>query len=318
MLVSNIYSDVVIALGRCSEIEAFRRLTEAISMLQNKAKWNANLAELDLCVSQGFVTLPRFVGNIIGVLTNGKPNYLTDASWFDYHLNGPGVTDCTPTSYAQIAGVFPTIRDPSEPIYVVAELETASDNNKLIRVFGLDDIGNQIFSANPVTGVMEPGFLVPTIYGFPVVASGVGKIARITRIEKEVTSGRIKLLAVNAAGATAHTLLGHYEPDETDPSYQRLKVPPHSWVRVKFQKKDYVIRSQNDWISLDSSQAIILAVKAVKFRYDDKLDIALQYEIEAARLLSENQRATQPAVVITPQLVNSDQFNQCQTDTLIY
>ena len=305
MLVSYIYHDVLDALGKCNEQDAFRRLTEAIAMLQNKAKWNPNLAELDLCVSQGYVTLPRFVGNVIGVLTNGKPNYLTDASWFDYHLNGPGVVDCTPTSYAQIAGVFPTIRDPSEPVYIVAELETASDNNALIRVFGLDHEGNQIFSANPTTGVMEPGFLVPTIYGFPVVASGIGKIARITRIEKEVTSGRIKLL-------------GHYEPDETDPSYQRLKVPPHSWVRVKFQKKDYIIRSQNDWISLDSSQAIIMAVKAVKFRYDDKIEVARQYEDEAARLLTENQKATQPAVVITPQIVNSDQFNQCQTDTLIY
>lgn len=319
MLVSYIYRDVLDALGKCNEQDAFRRLTEAIAMLQNKAKWNPNLAELDLCVSQGYVTLPRFVGNVIGVLTNGKPNYLTDASWFDYHLNGPGVVDCTPTSYAQIAGVFPTIRDPSEPVYVVAELETASDNNKLIRVFGLDHEGNQIFSANPTTGVMEPGFLVPTIYGFPVVASGVGKIARITRIEKEVTSGRIKLLAVNAAGATAHTLLGHYEPDETDPSYQRLKVPPHSWVRVKFQKKDYVIRSQNDWISLDSAQAVIMAVKAVKFRYDDKIEIARQYEDEAARLLTENQKATQPAVVITPQIINGDTFNICNsTDTLIY
>ena len=143
-------------------------------------------------------------------------------------------------------------------------------------------------------------------------------IARITRIQKAVTSGRVRLLAVNDPDLSAHTLIGYYEPDETDPQYQRLKVPPHSWVRVKFRKKDYTIRSQNDWIALNSSQAVIMAVKSVKFRLEDKIDLAAQYEVEASRLLSEDQKSTQPDVVLSPQIVNSDNFNQCQQDTLIY
>jgi len=318
MLVSDIYPDIIDALGKCSEVTAFKRLTEAIAMLQNKARWNPNLSEIDMCVTQNYVTLPRFVGTVLGVLTNGKPNYLTESSWFDYHLNGPGDQDCVSCNYAQIAGVFPTIRDPSSPVYLVAELETAADNNKMIRVFGLDASGNQIYSPNPATGDMEPGFLVPTVYGYPVRASDVGPISRITRIQKEVTSGRVRLIAVYPSDLSAQTLIGYYEPDETNPAYQRLKVPVHSWVRVKFQKKDYVIRSQNDWISLNSSQAVIMAVKSVNFRYQDKLDVARGYEDEAARLLAEDQKATQPAVVISPQIVNSDQFNQCGTDALIY
>lgn len=317
MLVRDIFSDVIDALGKCNEADAFRRLTEAIAMLQNKAKWNPNLGEINICVSQNFVTLPRFVGNILGVLTNGKPNYLTDASWFDYHLNGPGVQDCISTNYAQIAGTFPTIRDPSTPVFVVCELESASDNNKLIRVFGLDQQGNQIFTPNATTGVMEPGFLVPTVYGFSVPAANVPAVSIITRIEKAVTNGRVKLLAINA-DLSAHTLLGYYEPDETDPMYQRIKVPNSSWVRVKYVKKDAVIRSQSDWISLNSSQAVIMAVKSIKFRLDDKVEIARTYEDEAARLLTEDQKSTQPAVVLTPQIVNSDTFNQEQTDGMFY
>ena len=319
MLVSDIYADVIDALGKCNEATAFKRLTEAIAMLQNKARWNPNLGEIDLCVTQNYVTLPRFVGNILGVLTNGKPNYLTEASWFDYHLNGPGNQDCVTCNYAQIAGVFPTIRDPAHPVYLVTELETAADNNKKLRIFGLDRDGKQVFTPNPETGVLEPGFLVPTVYGYSVRAADVGPIAIIQRIQKEVTAGRVRLIAISPTDLSAQTLIGHYEPDETNPAYQRLKIPVHSWVRVKYQKKDYVIRSQNDWISLDSSQAIIMAVKAVKFRYDDKLDVARGYEDEAARLLAENQKATQPAVVISPQIVNSDQFNTCNgNDALIY
>ncbi len=318
MLVSEIYPDVIEALGKCNEATAFRRLTQAIAMLQNKARWNPNLGELDICVTQSYVTLPRVVGTVLGVLTNGKPNYLTDASWFNYHLNGPGNQDCVGCSYAQVAGTFCTIRDPSAPVYLVAELESAADNNSQLRVFGLDASGKEIYSANPDTGAMEPGFLVPTVYGYSVRNPDISPIARITRVQKVVTSGRIRLLAVNTGGLTPHTLIGHYEPDETDPQYQRLKVPPHSWVRVKYQKKDYTIRSQNDWIALNSSQALVLGVKAVKFRMDDKIDIAAQYEAEASRLLSEDQAAKQAAVVLSPQIVNSDTWNQCQTDQLIY
>lgn len=318
MLVSDIYQDIIEALGKCNEATAFRRLTQAIAMLQNKARWNPNLSEIDVCVTQSYVTLPRVVGTVLGVLTNGKPNYLTDASWFNYHINGPGDQECASCSYAQVAGTFCTIRDPSAPVYLVAELESAADNNASLRVFGTDASGNEIFTANPTTGAQERGFLVPTVFGFPVRNADAPAIARITRIQKAVTSGRVRLLAVNTDDLSAHTLIGYYEPDETEPQYQRLKVPPHSWVRVKFQKKDYTIRSQNDWISLNSSQAIIMAVKSVKFRLDDKIEIAAQYEVEAARLLSEDQAAKQAAVVLSPQIVNSDQFNQCQQETLIY
>jgi hypothetical protein len=82
--------------------------------------------------------------------------------------------------------------------------------------------------------------------------------------------------------------------------------------------KDAAIRSQGDFIFLNSSQAIILAVKAVKFRLDDKLEIASGYEKEAGRLLSEDAAAVQPDVVMAPQIVNSDVFNQSQQDSLIY
>lgn len=318
MLVSEIYDDVIDALGRCNQAVAFRRLTDAITMLQNKAKWNPNLADIDICVTQSYVTLPRIVKTVIGVSTNGKPNYLTDASWFDYHLNGPGVQDCVPCGYAQLAGTFCTIRDPSAPVYLVTELETAADNNSQLRVFGLDVNGNEIYSPNPTTGVQERGFLVPTIYGFSVPPANIPAIARITRIQKDVTNGRVKLIAINPSDLSAHTLIGYYEPDETDPQYQRLKVPPHSWVRVKFRKKDYTIRSLNDWIALGTSQALIMGVKAVKFRLDDKDDVADKYEMAAVRLLTEDQASNQADVVMSPQVVNSDTFNQCQQEGLIY
>lgn len=309
MFVRDIYTRLRQAIGNCDEARVFDYTTDALTMLQNKGRFDAGVADVDLCVCASFVTLPRDVKTVLGVTTNGRPNYLTD-SWASYHLNGAGYQDCVDCDYSQVAGTFCTFRDPSEPVYLVAELESAADNDTPLRVYAETHDGKPVYTPNPETGVMEEGFLVPTVYGYSVRAANVPAITRIYRISKRVTQGRVKLLAVNNDSTLSpHTLIGEYAPSETDPSYQRIKVPVKTWVRVRYQKKDYKIRSLDDWINIDNAQALILAVKAVRFRYEDKWDEAARYEAEATRLLSEEQRSRQPASNILAQVVVSDTWN---------
>lgn len=318
MLVSDIYSDVRDVLGKCSEEQILDYLTQACNMLARKARWNFTTGWIDICVCNNCVTLPRFVKTVLSVNTNGKPTWLRDSDWFS-HINGLGVTDCVSQGYSEVAGTVCTIRDPSEPVYVVAQLESAADNNKFLRVFGFDVSGNKIYTPNPDTGVMEEGFRVPTTFGYQIRADGVPAVKSIYRVEKEVFSGRMKLIAVNTGDLSAHTLLGHYDPDEKYPAYQRIKTRSHTWVRVRYQKADTVLRSVNDWIDVVDKQAILLAVKAVKFRRDDQLEMGAKYENEATRLLTEEQKSLQTASVNTPQVIDSSVWNSaCQTDSMFY
>jgi hypothetical protein len=314
MFVRDIYADAVEVLGKCSEPDVFRRLTDAVRVLANKSRWNPTLGFMDVCTSKrtgvnggACVTLPREVKTVLGVAVGGAPTYLTDAQWYAYHLNGPGVQDCVPCGFSQIAGTFCTIRDPAQSCYVIAKLRSAADNSKRLRVYAFRRDGERIFTPNETTGQMEEGFLVPTIFGYPAIAPDVPPLARIYRIDKEETQDFVELIAVNEA-LQPLTLLGRYEPDETEPAYQRISVPQHAWVRVHYQKKNLEIVSQNDWINLDDRIALLMALKSVKFRLNDRDEEADKFEATAQRLMTENQASLENPGVKKPQIVNSDTF----------
>lgn len=317
MLVSEIYEDARSVLGKCDESFTFRRLTEAVRLLTRKARWDATVTDIDVCVSEGFVTLPADCKTVLGVIVNRAPSYLQD-SWLQYSLSGPGAQDCVYAPYTLVNGFFPTYRDPSSPVLLVAQLESAADNNKMLRVFGYRQDGTEVWTPNPTTGVMEPGQLVPTIFGYAVPATDAPQFARITRVDKEQTDGFIKLLAVNPGSLSAHTTIGYYSPVETSPQYQRLQVQAKSWVRVRYQKKDLTIRSQSDWINLSDPMALMMALKSVKFRYEDKHDEADKYEAMASRLLSEEQKSLQPNTVLAPTIINSDSWANASQSGMFY
>lgn len=313
MYVRDIYDEARAVLGRCDEATIFRRLSDAVRVLANKSRWNSTLTEIDVCTTKYHgggmcVTLPRDCKTVLGVAVNGSPTHLTDASWFNYHLNGPGVQDCVPCQYSQIAGTFCTFRDPSHEVYLVAKLRSASDNNKRLRVYALKKNGEPIYTANPDTGIMEEGFLVPTVFGYSVRAMDVPLLQRIYRIDKEETSDFVELIAVNA-DLSPHTLIGRYEPTETNPEYQRIKVPPHTWVRVKYVKKNDEIQSQNDWINLNDRLPLLMALKSVKYRLEDKDGEADKVESTAQRLMTENQASLENTGIKRPQIINSDYWN---------
>ena len=309
MLVSEIYDDAINVLGQCDQATLFNRLTQAVRLLARKARWDSTLGEMDIVVCDGCVTLPFEVKTVLGVATNGQASYLQD-QWVTYHLNGPGVGNvCTQTvSYTRIVGAFSTIRDPSQGVYLTAVLDSSADNNTPLRVFGWDATGQRIYSPNPITGALEDGFLVPTIYGSTTFNPQVPPILKVDRVEKSVTNGFVRLLGLNTSDLTLNAVLGIYNPFEVDPKYIRLKVTPCSWVRVKYQKHDDVIRSVNDWININDPMSVLMALKSIRMRFEDKNDDADRFEQTASRLMSEEQKSLQPNTVLAPQIINGDSF----------
>lgn len=305
-------------LGICDETVIFNRLTQAVRMLARKARWNSTLNEIDICVCDGCVTLPAECKTILGVAVNGAPSFLQD-SWISYHLNGPGTNTCYPTSdYTRIVGTFCTIKDPSSPVYLAAALDSAADNNKILRVYGWTSNGTRIFTPNPLTGQMEDGILVPTVYGFTSTNPSAPAIQRIDRVQKDPTVGFVRLLAINPADLSLNTVLGIYQPNEVNPQYVRLKVPRCACVRVKYQKHDDIIRSQEDWVNIADEQSILMALKAVRFRLEDKFADADAAEATAGRLLSEEQKSLQPNSVLAPQVINQDIFNDARQENQMF
>lgn len=301
MLVRDFYAQAKSMFASCTEAEIFSRLSDAVRLIQNKGINDPLLGEIELCVCDGCVTLPRDVGTVLGVDVCGQPTLLND-QFFRYHINGPGARGSCGviTEMGQVC----TFRDPAYPAYLTAGVTSASDNNKKLRVFATRaDNGQKIFTPGP-DGKLYEGFLVPLIFGYPQRNPNVPALGRIYRVSKEVTKDFVKLYAVKESDGTSQTLVGWYEPAETIPQYRRIKVPHKSNVLVKYKKASLEITSMSDWISVDNYEALRLACRAVKFRLEDKLDEARKFEEESSRILSEETEAKRPSGPRTPQIIN--------------
>ncbi len=302
MFVSEFYAQAKTAFSGCDEATILLHLTDAVRLIANKGIADPNLGAIDLCLCKGCATLPRDVGTVLGINVDGQPTLIRD-QWFQYHINGPGIGDCSCQGYSDELGQFCTYKDPSEPSYLIAQVTSAKDNNKKLRVFALDVNGDKIFSAGP-GGTLEEGFLVPLIFGFSSRNTSIPPLSSIYRISKDVTTDFVKLLAIKSSDSTTLTQVGYYEPDEILPAYRRIRVPNKTWVRVKYKKKNLELTSQRSWINIDNREALRLACRAVQFRLLDKYDSAKAAEAESSRILSEETESNRPSGPRTPQIIN--------------
>ena len=316
MLVSDIYSEAKDVLGKCDQSVIFRRITDAVRLANNQGKFDASIGQMDICVCEGCVTLPADVGTVLAVNNGGLPTLIRD-QWFQYHANGPGSQCQTPWNYTDELGRVSTYKDPSTPVKLVADVESSTDSNVAIRVFGWDESGKRIYTEG-ASGLLEDGFLVPTVYGFSLPNPDAPNIARIDRVYKPVTNGFVRLLAVDPSTLASHTQIGYYLPWETTPYYRRIKVSDRSWIRIKYQKRDLDVRSTSDWINIENREALLLLLKAVKFRLDNQIATAREYEAEGMRLLSNEAESLRPPGLDSPQITFNEGLPAGQSDTLFY
>ncbi len=317
MYVSDIYADLKTSevLGSCDDDYIFARLTDAQSLVSNMGIMDPAIAEMSLCVCDGCVTLPMDVDTVLAVNNNGFPTLMRD-QWFQYHANGPGTECWTPWNYTDILGQVSTYKDPSGPVNLVAEVESPRDSGKNLRVFGWDENGKRIYTTDS-DGNLRDGFLVPTVYGFSLPNPDAPMVSRVDRIQKDVTNGFIRLIAVNQDG-TPNTQIGYYRPEETNPSYVRIKAPGRSWLKIKYRKRSFKITSVNDWVNVNNREVLILAVKAVQARRRNNLDLGSQLEAESSRILTKEVEAKRPPGISPPQIVWSEGLPAGELDRLFY
>lgn len=316
MFVNSIIEEAKNVLGKCDNATVFRRLSDAVRLANNQAKFEATLGLMDLCVCNGCATLPADVATVLAVNVDGLPTLVRD-QWFQFNVNGPGAQQYIPMRYADEQGQVSTFRDPSGPVKFIAEVENPKDSGASLRVFGWDENGKRIYTVG-ANGVLEDGVLVPCIYGFSQPNPDAPAMVRIERVQKDVTNGLVKLFAVNNPSLTAHTMIGYYLPWETTPTYRRIRVPDRSWVSIKYRKRDLEVRGEQDWINIENRQALLLLLKSVKFSLDNALDQAASFEAAGMKLLSDEAAALRPPGMDAPQIIFSDGLPATQEDRLYY
>lgn len=183
---------------------------------------------------ESIVTLPRELENILGGAyepacnpdipdnqrgCGGIPIPVRN-SWYEFSAAGPGDEFGSDARRGIIAleGSFTTFADWNESMRMRVKLEVdESPGGKMI--FRGTLAGNKIWST--INGRWTEGFDLD--FTNATVTSTQAIDTPPYQIIKPVTKGRIRLYAVDVDDN--ETLVGYYEPDETNPSYARFKVP---------------------------------------------------------------------------------------------
>lgn len=304
MLVSSVIEIAKKAVGGCSNTTAMSYIQLALELLQQEGNFDPQIGYMDICTQDCVITLPDEVDIPLAVNVGGSPADFRN-KWFEFHLNGPGSECCGEScnwSWMDL-GSFGAFRDPFGDSSMVAVSDQVSDGNgvKNLLVYGYDALGKWVMT-DKGDGELSDGMEVP-IYATLSQTFAVGRICRITKIVSPTTDGFINVFAYDYATSTA-VLVGLIKPWETEPNYRRIKISgagsqsccgtsdasQASWIRMRFRRKQYEIRSLNDFLFLSSNYALFLAIKAVKKYEADIIDEAEKYMAKAIYCLERKEK----------------------------
>lgn len=300
VLVNDIWDELKKVTGNSNDVFNFARLTDAVELLASKGDFDALLGTLDIGVSSRVVTLPSEVQSLLAVNMCGRPALARD-ELFLYHQNTEG--DCSRANRYEWVDLSeaPTFREIACAGQLYGYCTETSDENCELWVYGFDVNQNWI-RTEVSAGIWRDGWKVPVHVSSGGPGEGAPFFARITRVDKSLTNGPVRLTILNGV---EEILLGIYQSYDRRPAFRRIQLTHCvNWVRVRFRRRNLQIRSRYDIIPLAPRQAIIMALRALK-KYDEPGGIAEGEALEATavRWMVEHQHtlsspAVQPIQVI--------------------
>jgi hypothetical protein len=286
-------------LGLTDRAEIIDCIDRAIELAASKANWNPWVGELNICSDCcGNITLPYFVDTVLACNVGGQPAMFRN-SWYEFHINGAGEKGTCAGSMGSTwtdqlgSPVFQPLRDWS---MVVAVCEDPIDGNgsKSIIVEGetMDALYNSKEALTiPPTGVSTAGVVVPMLIGTPVPDPAVTVFRRITRVTLPPgRRGYMKLLGVPPVSGSSAVVLGYYAPHEISPWYKRIKISTACGsARIKYRRKTLELVNDYDVVPINSRQAMVFLLKAIRFYDRDDVDQGGNFLALAVNLMNEVQ-----------------------------
>ena len=279
-------------------------LMRAIELIESKANWDPYLGDMDICSDgDGLVTLPSEVGVVLAVNVGGFPAFFRN-SWFQYHINGPGSHRGALNGQSlgpnmgyvwDDKGPSPVFQDLREYCYLAAILEDPLDGvgNLSLQVMGetMDRSWNEkTVITSPPSGPSQPGVTIPLLAGYASTDFAATQFRRVTRVIKPVTRGYVKLIGFPGRQQAQGVTIGYYAPNETDPSYRRIRVSAAcKQVRLKYRRSEIKFVYDTDIIPLPCREVLIELLKAIRMRDANDIDGSDKYVNSAVNIMLERQ-----------------------------
>ena len=201
--------DVVVG-GNDTEQNFLPLLNQVQERYFSLGRWPGTQIALDYSAHNGYITLPRFAGAILGGRLNDVPAPVF-GRLHEFALNGPADGNATYTvkMFMDMGDNFCTMIDLPKPSKLKLVSSEEEHNNVGIKLSSADNEG--------------PVFSRPTSVKLLVDETTTEVFSSITRIVKPLTKGYLSLYAVDP-DTLVETLLSIYEPGELNPSYRRYRI----------------------------------------------------------------------------------------------
>lgn len=241
-------------------------LNQCSERIINSGQWKNTYGQVDFQTSTGYITLPRRWESIVGVT---RVNYPTGIypRMIEFMTSGPGYFDDEAmnndlkTIIDQGDCCTQIVQDdPGLPQFVISN---AADAGKIVRVYGYDTNGDEVFDSSGNAG------LSLTLANTTVT----GEVSMtITQIVKPATIGSVTL---NVVVSGTPVELSVYEPSETNPIYRRYKTGTLTargdgkpWLRCLCKRRFVPVVAETDLVWPDNLGALKHALIAVKLEND--------------------------------------------------
>lgn len=279
-------------------------LNEATQALMTRGDWAGVVVPITVCVRNGCVTWPRYVGKVrrlnhcgteikIGNIwwdfinrqayqSWGNSWGWGDTGWIAGGIGG-GWGHGRGGGMMTNQGRYPTYADiyPNTTRLVRAYALCQEDIGKTITIFGVDNNLQPLRTHDTVNNIWTDGVTITLAVPFGSTSVYVG---RIDRVSKQVTQCNVPMYAYDP---TANVLedLAIYEPSETDPNYERDRISAGCTQSGCSKSVAALVKLQFIPVVADTDLVLISNVRALKFAVQAvKLEESNQDEAAANKM----------------------------------
>lgn len=254
------------------------RINQVIERFLTDGKYRNTLRRITLPIYDGYITLPRELGTILGIklISDSSACYVSQI-YSKFHEFAHQVGMCCGTGTYPISETAQTFITP-ESSFTLRVKSTVTAGT--ISFYGGWDVdGNEFFGADTVNITNGTANGTRTYGSMPPTGG----------IQKTVTTVPVELYSVDSNGT--ETLIAVYAPSEEVPAYKKYKVPEHTQFNsaIVFGKLAYVPAIQDSDIIIPGVWgALRMGLKALKDEETDEDQHALENWDTAYRILNSD------------------------------
>lgn len=230
--------------------------------------------------------VPVQIRNQWSVLLDGGPFLWNWATWSQFGFRSYN-------SYSNDRGDgFVTFRDsPYDEYTLKFELEDADDAGQEVLIKGYNEDGDRIFT--PQSSSSYEGITFTMAY--PTYSPSQHFTKQLYFLFKERFEGYLKVYAVDVATAE-ETLIGNYQPNDTNPSYKRYSVPNcnlnETFTVRTICKRQYVpVLFDTDYVVPSNLGALRTALTAIVYEQQNDPGRRDTEMAQAIKLLNDELRS---------------------------